>query len=920
MRTRFDSLQARSVEMMALLSVVCAVSVMSCHPTKSHSETSTQVDFVVPSDGGGFYVLKNSMASVREGSAPAAFRIFVDRAGAAYSVEPKVLTTLRGGEEFPLEFFAGYLSAGDSVRAELNAGAKNATLHIEPKRSGLIEVAALPLSGDPSGWFYQAGRDRPAGKVVAAGGLNIPAENEGMVRISLKKGEGTPGAVIGFQVPHSGFYALHQARVSSPAKVKVEVFAGSAMRACKTAVVSAKGASLDTEIGYLAKGETVELVFSSDDPGEPEVKLALTIAEWAPRSAPLRVARGGDGYLNVVEPSAPLKPVDVAPTRWVEVPVMAEDATQAIRQALQEAIRLQASGGGYAGVRLAKGARYVIASQLEPGSIFEFAGARQIILDGNGATLSLETKAVMRGLYTLFRTNASQQLVFADLTVDAPYRPYTVGTVREVGPLVKGNQTVTFEIPEGALDPIQDLNPSKVTAGYLYDPTVPGRLAEGAWNHYPPAPGSFLEETATPRVFTHTVTRTGGSLMAGAKWLVKNKKAGVMYLTTSGSSDITLSGIHASACGGGLVRFWNSTRVNVLGCRFEPEGDEWVASTSDGIHGRGREGVWVEDTALRGICEDMMNVYTTPLVLDSVSQESEVVLRVLQKDPKAPGGNRTKALESGGVAVGDELVFYNDREGVILGSARVAGVEGERVKLTTAIAGAKPWTAESREFTTVYNRNTVGPVFVRDSSWADSLRFGVFLKASEAVFFNNRFEGLACSAIFASNEPEWPEGPFPANIWLEGNTFRRNNFAYPSRHREFLNVDPADVSIYLRRFGKAEGGEEYRKFVTQNQYPCSNIRIIGNTFEKWRGMGVAVRNARNVLIADNEFLAPAGDDVLRATLARDPLLMRNGKGSYAAIYLDSVSGARVVNNRFAPSGEEDLEVASGENVQDLMME
>lgn len=915
----------RHVEVMALLSVVFAVTAVSCRPIQTRStKESSQGNFVVPQDGAGFYVLKDSLVSLREGSEPTALRISVNRAE-SHAPELKVMTTLRGGEEFPLEVFVGYLEAGDSIQTVLNPDAGLGELKIEPVRSGLIEVAALPSTGGASGWSYQAGQGRIADKAAlpsrGEGHEGIPAGSADTVKIRLKRdASGAASAVLEYRVPHSGFYALHQARAVCSADANVEVYAGDKIR--KTKSLSAKRASLNTELGYLAKGEAVSLVFVCENANEPEVELALTIAEWAPRSAPLRVTRGEDGYLNVVEPATPLAPVDVPPSRWVEVPAMPEDATQAIRNAFQEAARLQAGGGGYAGVRLAKDARYVIGSQLAPGSVFEFVDARQIILDGNGAVLSLENKAVIRGLYTLFRTNSSQQLVFADLTVDAPYRPYTVGTVRDVSPLVKGNQTVTFEVPEGELDPIRDINPTKVTAGYLYDPKIPGRLAEGAWNHYPPAPGSSLQETTTPRIFTHTVTRTDGTLAAGAKWLVKNKKAGVMYLTTSGSSDITLSGIKASACGGGLVRFWNSSRVNVIGCRFEPEGEEWVASTSDGIHGRGREGVWVEDSVLRGICEDMMNVYATPLVLDPSSKapEGEVVLRALQKDPKAPGGNRAKPLDSGAAMVGDELVFYDEDEGIILGSAQVKSVEGERIQLTAPIAGTQPWAAESKQFTTVYNRNAVGPVFVRDSTWADSLRFGVFLKASEAVFFNNRFEGLACSAIFASNEPEWPEGPFPANIWLEGNTFRSNNTAYPSRNRKFLNVDPADVSIYLRRSRKPGTGEEYLSYVTQNQYPCSNIRIIGNTFEHWRGMGVAIRNARNVLIADNQFLAPAEDAMLRATLSRDPYLSRNGKGCYAAIFLDSVSGARIVNNRFLTLSEENPGVAKGGDVQDLVVE
>ena len=123
----------------------------------------------------------------------------------------------------------------------------------------------------------------------------------------------------------------------------------------------------------------------------------------------------------------------------------------------------------------------------------------------------------------------------------------------------------------------------------------------------------------------------------------------------------------------------------------------------------------------------------------------------------------------------------------------------------------------------------------------------------------------------------------------------------------------------MRLERKSKGSEVFRKRrVTHGQYANSHMKIVGNVFHDWRGMGISVRNSRNVLIADNLFLPPVEDTVLRNTLAQDPSLARGGRGCYAAIHLDSVYGARVSGNRFhgLPAGDRGIVV--GQDVTGLV--
>src|SRR5699024_11207227 len=108
--------------------------------------------------------------------------------------------------------------------------------------------------------------------------------------------------------------------------------------------------------------------------------------------------------------------------------------------------------------------------------------------------------------------------------------------------------------------------------------------------------------------------------------------------------------------------------------------------------------------------------------------------------------------------------------------------------------------------------------------------------------------------------------------------------------------------------------DDFRAFITRGQYAASHMKFVGNVFHDWRGFGISVRNSRNVQIADNLFLPPVNDDVMRHTLAEDPTLNANGRGVYSAIFLDSVGGVRISGNRFRGLATGDRSVTTDQDV------
>lgn len=845
----------------------------------------------------GFYELKDARVDVLpDVECPVSFRVSVARAQQGSPVEdPVVLTELAGGETFDFSTHLGFLAAGDHVvvgSGSLNVGSMAATSRLE--RGVSIPVARVA-------------QDRGGPLVVEVG----PGDRETVTEL--------------FEVPQSGSYALQgawaQATSSATVPVNARIQVGAEDRAAGSFAVAQNRTKLNAPLGYLRRGERVRVALTHRSPDTVRVELEATLVEWAPRSAPLRVHRDADGFLSVLEPNDPLSPVKIPPERWIPVPVGEGDATEALREAFAQATNL-ATEGGYAGVRLDRDARYTVGTGLDGGTLFPFTDAHRVLFDGRGSTLEVNSRRLVLERTLLFDVVRSTHLVFADFQLATTEWNQTVGDILHVSPLQEGRQTVTFRVPEGQPLP-SELVPSGSTVGYAYDASVPGRLAFGAWSGYPPAGPNCLVATAQPRVFAHTVLRTDHSIPAGGpdhagKWLVKQKKSGVEILRAgSGSEDITLYRVVSGGAIRGAVRFWGAKRVNILDCRFDPEPGRWISMVADGLHGHAPEGLWVENTRFNAVCEDIANFYHVPMGIlptDDTKDGRVISLRAVVHDARAPRGLRLGNLDAGVLAAGTPLVFFDSVAGRVTARATVRRIDSDGVvTLSEPVARLDPWEdGKGTSNLTVYDESKVGGFFVRDCEFLNSLRFGLFVKGRDTVVFNTVFEGLAGPAVFAANEPDYPEGPLPSRLWLQGNTFRANAFDYDTRHLAFLSVDPAQVSVCTRRVRS----KDIPGTSVTGTFENSHLRIEENVFAQWRGMGLAVRNARNVHIRNNVFEPPVDDATVSAALAR-----RDPPGNRpAAIFLDSVSGAMLSGNRFPGLPESVQAVVIGESVADILQD
>lgn len=911
--------------LVAVLTALVAAAVCAAAPASER---------VIDPGNAGFYTVEGSSVSVASDEpGPVTLRLVARKNGV--DQPPDVLAVLDPGDTFTFDCFLGYLDEGDQVSVTLTAA--SGQVRAQTRADWAIKaMPAIPVFRFPVGesvgpeveWTMV--RDVPAASMAArhlAIGhsdhtVPVPQATQTAVTLPLPAAAGVE-QILAVRAPQSGFYALHEAvALAKDHPAVMRIYRHGQSEPVSVAQIPAdQRTSVNAEIGYVAKGTMIYLAFSSATAQAGQVEFGARLVEWAPRRPPLRVYRGTDGYLDVVEPAAPDKLVNVPPSRWIEVKHSQEDTTAAIRQAIARATELSADGS-YAGVRLVSGETYLIGSGQSGGQLFDIKAAKQLVIDGNGATLMVNSPDSQREGIRLFNVLGSRDIAIADLTIDSKTPPaYAIGEVLAVSPMNKGNQTVTFRTLPGSADPLGDIARSGNASGYAYDPAIPGRPAHNAWAHYPGAPVTpQIRAGSEPGTFEHTVTRTDSTIQTGSRWLIKNKKAGIWYLVTdSRSENVTLARVTARAAGGGLLRFWQTSGVSVLDCRVEPDANHWIASTSDGIHGRGRESVWIENTLTRGICEDILNIYGPNLVVvaePGTSVDGNVLpIRFLARQPNRDHSPRPL---SDMVSVGDPLVFLNPQNGHILGYASVTAVAEGLVTLSNPIPDIDTWApGDGLSATMVYNNALAARFFIRDSRFMDSMRFGAFIKARGGVIFNTHFEGLPASAIYAANEPEYPEGPPPSYLWLQGNTFSQNNFGYNSRSRTHLQADPADVSIFTRRLRDTSAAQPFLGSTVRGEYSTSHMKVIGNVFHDWRGMGIAARNVRNLHVIGNLFLSPLEDAGLRKTLAADPANSADGAGLFTGIFLDSVAGGRVADNTLVTPDATTRLLGEGTNVRGI---
>lgn len=460
------------------------------------------------------------------------------------------------------------------------------------------------------------------------------------------------------------------------------------------------------------------------------------------------------------------------------------------------------------------------------GAVFDWSGAHDIVVEGNGAEVSLLDPSAQA-----FNLRDCSRVVIRGLTLHHEPTPYSALEVLAVAP---DGAWLDARVLAGFAE---ERYPRKVNQFFIYA-VQPGNFLK----KHPERPGhTYMAWDKTARIgdgrfrFFPRDERERGSL----RQLKPRDQALVCYRRwplnwMTGCRDVTWSKIAGGISEGALFMGGDNQDIKFLGLvsrrhnKYFPTAGGWVT-------GNDRRGPWIEGCLWEGMTDDGPNITGNSYMLDAVLGPSECVVST------GPGWQTSAWLP------GDEIIFWNPLTGAPLLTTRVARSERvcdgpwkgkQRVSMTdplpTVSAGRDP-----HRNTHVYNLSTQNQqLVIRRNQLVGGRRFGFNIKANSALIERNRFDGQASCAVYLENEPSGWEGLVNRNIVVQDNTIIGCGYDVHSRRLQRANIH---VNTWRNNPVMAEA----------DWIGNRDILIRRNTILDWEGVAIGVDNAENVTIADN---------------------------------------------------------------------
>lgn len=436
-----------------------------------------------------------------------------------------------------------------------------------------------------------------------------------------------------------------------------------------------------------------------------------------------------------------------------------------------------------------------------------------LVIDGHGAELLIHQQDIS-AFQVLFSTN----VIIRNFSVDYDPLPFSQGTVQSVDTT---NGTFVFDLQAGFPAPDDPFFKSCRSWGMLKDVKHPGRLKANCPNVF------FYKnvQALNGNSFRFELTRKPqiDNFAVGDVFVMVGRSASIGRYSVS--ENITFDHITVYACPSALFVGSQTSLLNVLNCRAVLKGDRLITAGADGVHCQAaRIGPWVENCDFEGLSDDCLNIYGLPIYI--LKQESSSQLKVHSRAE---------------IRLGDHLVFFNPQSGRIIRETTVKSFSGNTLELTDPIdetlhiapAGTPMDERGWKIYDHFYNLDAIGNDFVyRNNVMHDGRRYGIFIKASNGLIENNRFEGLSSQAMEIANDPAWPEGFWSRNLVIQNNRVSECGYG---------NDDPCAVIASLNLNGDAS--ESIQK----------NIILLNNEFHAVSGPALKVNGADDLVVESNQF-------------------------------------------------------------------
>lgn len=457
------------------------------------------------------------------------------------------------------------------------------------------------------------------------------------------------------------------------------------------------------------------------------------------------------------------------------------------------------------------------------GTLFQWEGVENVIIDGNGARVHLtdpsaqmvdltHCRGIMLGGFSFYHEPCP--LAMAELLEVDP----EAGTIDVK--LLAGFDGVNY--------------PREVNQFFLYalDPENLQRL-------HPKRPGhTYLKPGATEdlgvgrrRYHVREMAERPGTAMfeKGDRLIVAYRRWPQHWVRQC--DDVTFFDLRGGYSEGSLFMGGGNRHMKFLGCVNPPPYEDFP-STGAWVTGNDRVGPWVEGCRWEAMSDDGPNFTGNTYYIEQMVSEDTFVLRT--------GVSWQNAVWE----PGDELVFWNPLTGLPLGTTSVVTAEdcgpgaSPRVRVRDVIPDLVPG-PDIQRCTQVYNLSTQNRQMVlRGNTLIGGRRFGFFIKAMDALVERNRFIGQGSSALFFESEPSGWEGLQSRNVVVQDNYIEDcgDNEYSVLNHR-------ASIQVNLWRCNPIMAETEWighRGFL-----------IRRNAIVDREGIGIGVDNAEDVVVEGN---------------------------------------------------------------------
>ena len=502
-------------------------------------------------------------------------------------------------------------------------------------------------------------------------------------------------------------------------------------------------------------------------------------------------------------------------------------------------------------------------------------GAADVEVDCGGALFMQHDNS--KGFLTL---DKCRNVSVKNLSLDFAEQPYALGTVESTD--IAGRSFIV-----------------EVNEGYHSFDSPALRVGDGGFFLDAKCPGAILRGTDAVRVekivplggngyeIFVSATRGGESLpyVKSGDLFVLNCRRSAAALGGAENENCRLENITIYASGAGAFTFSKCDGLKFLSCSAKIKPGRFKSINADGFHLPHCRNVELENCSIYGASDDCLNMYLTPRFIRAAEGGRTLELcRVSNGKAQPISEDRFEA--------GDSLAFFCAKSGEIFALAKVEHFDAaaSRVRLDREVKGLRPGLDKQKDIT-VYNLSDSRGLKVKNCSFGNSSRFGLYIKASDVSVQGCLFENLGSSAITMHNEPGWPEGLCSRRVSIERCRFVSNG-RLGAYERSWPGGDVSSLAIGVRFGGAREvlRRQSVPLADSAEAYFNSDLNISSCEFSNWLGSAVYLRSVENVKIEKCTFSAPrqspAGakisESLIRADFCKNIVLEGNTNNSQCA--------------------------------------